>query len=100
MFRGISSKSLAIVHLIVGLLISAAISYHIGLMAGNEIIWVAREKIMGAAQNIPLEQFNLVRAVVTGVICFVFLAAGCVVRTALYYEKITFYRNGRNIDCQ
>lgn len=77
------------------LLLSALLAAQVGMDNCQEVVWVAREKIVGAEPTIPLHQKSLTRGLAFGLPVFAVGAVLSVPLTALYAAVLGFFRRGR-----
>ena len=88
----LSEKTCATILLVACLIITAAFSVSIALEYGLTVTYVAREKIIGAAENIPIETTNVPLAIGIGAAVFAVGTSLSVLLSELYYSALTFYR--------
>ena len=88
----LSEKTCATILLVICLIITATLSMSIALEYGSIVTYVAREKIIGATENIPIETTNIPLAIAIGAVVFMIGTSLSVLLSELYYAAFKFYR--------
>lgn len=90
---GMPTKLCAFLLFCMGLIVSGLLAWRIGEAGALTTIWVAREKIMGAEANIPLQQVDVGRGLLFGVPAFLVGGLISAIVSELYYAALRFFRN-------
>ena len=90
---GMPTKLCAVLLFCMGLIVSGLLAWRIGEAEALTTIWVAREKIMGAEANIPLQQVDVGRGLLFGVPAFLVGGLISAIVSELYYAALRFFRN-------
>ena len=89
---GCGTKCCAVLFFSACLLLWGILAWRIGAAEAMEIVWVAREKIVGAEPSVAVEQVNIGRGLLFGVPVFVIGGLISVALSELYYAALRYFR--------